>query len=108
MMDMESEGRNKFERAQRRVARIKGFYRHAVIFVVINGCLVILRDKIGVAIFGEIALDNPRIMSWVDWNLYVWLIILVVHAILVFKKTPYLVKDWEKRQIQKYMDEDRK
>lgn len=94
----------KFERAQSRVAKIKGFYHHVFVFVLFSGLLLLMRGKMTEAIFGEAASYNSKAMDWVDWNLYLWGVILVIHALLVFGKIPLFVKKWEEREIEKYMD----
>lgn len=98
---------SKFERAQLRIKLIRGFYNHVGIFVIINAALFLFKKKLMAVFVGEVAYSNPNVTSWVDWNFYIWLIILAVHAVLVFGNVSFLGKKWEERQIQKYMKEDK-
>ncbi|MFK7813631.1 MAG: 2TM domain-containing protein [Maribacter sp.] len=97
---------SKFERAQLRIGLIRGFYNHVGIFVLINVPLFLLKEKLMAVFVGEIAYSNSDVTSWVHWNIYIWMIILGVHAVLVFGNISFLGKKWEERQIEKYMKED--
>jgi len=96
----------KSKRAKRRVLKIKGFYKHLTFFIFINASLWFFKDAIGVGIFGEVALTNPKIMAWVNWNIVIWGIGLAIHALIVFRYTPRFVKKWEERQLERFMDEE--
>lgn len=101
---MENKGStDKFLRAKERVSKIKGFYRHIGVFVLFNIPLVLFEDRMAAAIFGERVASNPKAMEWVDWHLFIWGAILVIHALLVFGRIPAWIKKWEDRQIAKYM-----
>jgi len=41
--------------------------------------------------------------TWLFWGIGV-----AFHAVKVFSYNPFFNKEWEERQIQKYLDEDRK
>ncbi|MGB5434548.1 MAG: 2TM domain-containing protein [Maribacter sp.] len=105
---MENKEIYKLERAHRRVAQIRGFYNHLGIFVVINTALLLLKDKMTVWLLGKEALNYPDAMDWIYWNAYVWVVILAIHALLVFGKIPFFVKKWEDRQMERYLKEDQK
>jgi hypothetical protein len=96
----------KSKRAERRVLKIKGFYKHLTFFIFINGLLWLFKDTIGVGVFGEAALSNPKFMQWVDWNILIWGIGLAIHAFIVFVRTPRFIKKWEERQYERFMDEE--
>ncbi len=98
---------SKFERAQQRIGLIRGFYNHLTIFVIINAALLLFKKELMAVFVGDIAYSNPDVSNWVNWNLYIWAVILLVHAVLVFGNFSFLGKKWEERQIQKYIDEDK-
>ncbi len=102
---MENKENVKLERARRRVDRIKGFYIHLAIFIIFNTALFLLKDELMGALVGEEALSNPKVTDWVYWNILVWLAILVIHALIIFGNIPFLGKNWEERQIRKFMNE---
>ena len=96
----------RYQRAKRKVNALKGFYNHVKIFVLINGLLYLGRS--GVLDF--FAADGTSLPSyyfaWLDLNILVWGGALVIHGIIVYhNKLPWL-KNWEARQIQKFMEED--
>jgi len=70
--------------AKERVAEIKGFYMHLVVYVVINLFLFWVNKSQG----GYI---------WFYWSLFGWGIGIVLHAVSVF----LLGKDWEERKVKK-------
>ena len=93
--------------ALKRVKEIKGYYRHIIVFIVINGFLYLL--KIGA--LNSFLPDNfPRESYYYDWinaNIFIWAVILVIHTLILQRHRFTFFKKWEERQIQKYMDEDR-
>lgn len=103
---MEHKEYNKFEDAQRRIKRIKGFYYHLIVFVIFNGVLLISKDSMANALFGDEALLYPQAMNWIYWNIGVWLFILVAQGIYVFGNAPVFIRKWEDRQIKKYMNDN--
>lgn len=104
---MENKYYAKLDRAQRRVAKIKGFYNHLAVFVVINSGLWLFKDKMMTYFFGEEVLSIPGAMSWVNWNILIWMFILLVHGLLVYGNIPVLLKKWEDRQMEKFIQEEK-
>ena len=92
--------------AQQRILKIKKFYHHLGIFLIVNTVLMLTKNTIAISIFGEKALVYPEIMNWVYWNIFIWAFIVGIHALIVFGKLPKLVRNWEQRQIDKYLEED--
>ena len=103
---MENKEHNKFERAQHRVARIRRFYNHLGVFIIINATLLLSKNKMAIAFLGERATDYPEAMNWIKWNIYIWLVILAIHALLVFGNVPFFVKKWEERQMKRIMEDE--
>lgn len=107
---MKNEQLSKYERAQKRVEQIKGVYQHLTAYVLINIALFLLRDKFTFVLLSKRAIGNPGFLDWIDWNVFgtaiVWGIILAVHAIKVFGNISIFGKEWERRKIQQFMDEE--
>ena len=107
----------KLARAQKRENDIKIFYRHLRIYIFINVLLLFIKYR-ALDFFAEKGIQDPGFLDWFQWNLIstpvVWGIGLLLHALYVFKfqakplkeLKPKFLEDWEKRQIQKYMDEN--
>jgi hypothetical protein len=97
----------KYQRAAKRVKELKGFYRHVRIFVVVNLFLFILKSKL---LHFYLPVDFPTEDYFYDWiygNLLVWLVILAIHGLFLFRNKITIFKKWEKRQIEKYIEKDK-
>ncbi len=89
--------------AQKRVAEIKKFYKHLVVYILIN--LVF----IGRRIYKDIAYrDEAVVEAFLDINNYKvffwWGLIVCLHGFSVFAKGKLFSKKWEERKIQEYMN----
>lgn len=97
---------NKYERAKKRVDEIKALFKHIKVFVIINGFFYLFRIGLFDRFIPEYLTSEPNFYNWVDVNLLVWVVILIMHALYVYRnKFPFL-KNWEKRQIQKILDKE--
>ncbi len=92
----------KLKRARKRVEQIKGFYVHLAVYVVIN--LIIVMS------FGiRNGLEGEPLEFWGAFSTTAfWGIGLAFHALNVFGLNGILGRQWEQRQIRKFMEEDRK
>lgn len=101
---------NTYERAQKKVKDIKGFYNHLIWFVVINVVLFVVRYRIYDFFSFEFETKGEDFIHWLDLNLIIspviWAVALVIHGLYVFKYKIKFFDRWEKRQIEKYMEED--
>ncbi|MBM1107655.1 2TM domain-containing protein [Aurantibacter crassamenti] len=115
---METNQAKKLKRAQRRVGQIKKFYKHLRIFIVVNILLLVFKFK-AYEFFTEKGISDEGFLNWFEWNIIgtpvIWGIGLGCHAIYVFilkskplkELRPQFLKDWEERQIEKIMREDK-
>lgn len=95
---MENLEQDKFKRAKKRVEEIKGFYIHLAIYMVINSFILI-----------NLALHAEHFWQWHHFiTLFAWGIGVAFHAAKTFGYNLLFGKDWEERQIQKYIDQDKK
>lgn len=89
----------KYQQALKRVKKIKGFYTHAVVYVVINIALI----------FSKIHFSGNG--NW-DFELrdlstaFFWGIGLLAHGLSVFMPTMIMGKDWEERKIKELMEKE--
>ncbi len=101
------ESKNKSEKyliAQERVNKIKKFYKHLVVYILVN--LFFIGRRIysdirheGSVIDAFLDLDNYRLFFW-------WGIALLIHAFIVFGKENLFSKNWEERKVKEYMDKN--
>ena len=90
------------QRAKIRVDEIRGFYIHALVYLSVN--LLIIGYSILEALSDGEAWANAETFKLA----FFWGIGLGIHAMSVFGIHLLMGKDWEQRQIHKFMKEDRK
>ena len=100
-MDNQFIQEDSFIRAKKRVKAIKGFYIHLIVYVLTNIFIS------GIIIFGlsesgysfEDSFSNFGVYStWVFWGIG-----LFFHWLGVFGSTVFFGKNWERKQLEKYM-----
>lgn len=93
----------RYIRAQKRVEQIKQFYKHLLVYVIINLLVIgrriykdiVYRDESVIEAFLDI--DNYNLFFW-------WGIVVVLHGVNVFGRQRIFSKDWEDRKIKEYMN----
>ena len=85
----------RYQRAQKQVEEIKGFYGHLVSFVLVMLFLLFINLRY-----------SPQYL-WFFWPLLGWGMGLFFHGLKAFNYTPFLGKDWENRKIKEFMDKDK-
>ena len=88
----------RYELAYKRVKRIKGFYIHALVFVLVNAFIVI--SSYNRSLFGNEVFLRRETFS----TAFLWGIGLLGHALSVFLPNFILGKDWEEKKIRELMD----
>ncbi|MGS2760749.1 2TM domain-containing protein [Sinomicrobium sp. M5D2P9] len=90
----------KYLRAKKRLDREKAFYRHLLWYSVINLFLI---GFIGV----ETYKDGEEFWTFGTFSTAIfWGIGVVIHGMSVFIPNLFLSKEWEKRQIRRYMEKE--
>ncbi|KQB39317.1 2TM domain-containing protein [Flavobacterium aquidurense] len=96
--------------AYRKVKKIKGFYSHLKIYILVNIIIIVSslnRDYLGSHFYAG---NNFEVRGFRDWEIYstafYWGIGLLIHAFTVFGPNIFFSNDWEQKKIQKYMDKD--
>lgn len=97
---METRNTKRYDSARKRVDQLKGFYIHFMVYFFINTFILI-----------NIYLNLRAGESFWQWGhffvLFGWGIGLGFHAAKTFGFNPIFGKDWEERQIRKYIEKDR-
>jgi len=102
----ENNDRSKLRRARRRVEELKGFYWHLAVYLAVNlfiSISKISRNMVAGESFSEGFFDFGTFAVWFFWGIG-----LAFHAMKVFSVNPIFGKEWEERQIQKYIEQERK
>jgi uncharacterized integral membrane protein len=95
---MENLDEIKYQEAVKRVKKIKGFYTHAAVYVVINIILLIV----------NVQNSSEGIFRWENFTTPLfWGIGLAVHGFSVFVPTMILGKDWEEKKIKELMEKEK-
>ncbi len=84
----------RYERARQRVEILRGFYGHAVVFVIVN---------LGLAAY-NLTLDPDRL--WFIYSLAGWGIGLVAHGAYALGSGRFLGEAWQERKIREEMDRE--
>ena len=83
----------KYQKALRRVRRMKGFYAHLVSYILVN-LLLFLID----------IMTSPDVL-WFFWPLFGWGIGIVMHGLFVFGFGNWLGQEWEEKKIEEIMND---
>jgi len=86
-------------KAQNRVKKVVGFYRHLMVYVLVNLFLIAIIAVNDWGSFGSFGTFSTAIF---------WGIGLAFHAVGVFGPNLVFGKNWENRMIKKYMDKENK
>lgn len=93
-----------FNLAYRKVKRIKGFYSHLRIYIIVNAIIIVS------SLSGDFFSTGMHENGLSDWQTYstalYWGIGLLVHALSVFGRDVFFSDDWEQKKIQEYMDKE--
>ena len=76
---------------KRRIAAIKGFYIHLLVFVMVMTMLLVVN------------LATPGV-RWVQWAFLGWGIGVLAHALVVYGLAGWLGPEWEERKIRELME----
>lgn len=116
-METKEEYLKRLKKAQKKVENIKNFYKHLKVYVIVNIILVFFIYR-SLDFFGENTVQDSGFNDWFVWNVFgtpiLWGIGLSAHALYVFwfqskslkELKPKFIKDWEERQIAKYIEEN--
>ena len=103
---MDYEKKKKMLRAKKQLDELKGFYIHLAVYLVVNLMITTVN------IIGNMNHGNSFSEAFWEFDVFsVWLfwgIGLLFHSFKVFSYNPFFNKDWEDRQIRKYMEKEKR
>jgi len=95
----------KYLRAKKRVEKIKGFYVHLSVYIVVNiflsGIIIYGLTNDEDRTFGEVITHFGVYSTWVFWGIGVFF-----HWMGVFGFNSFLGKNWEEKKLKQLMKED--
>ncbi len=91
---IDSEQREQYDYARRRIKQKKNLMRHFITFLV--GCilLIIINPVLG---YG----NETFFQDWFVWVILIWTFIFLIHLLNVFVINRFMGKEWEDRQLEK-------
>jgi hypothetical protein len=91
----------RYELAYKRVKRIKGFYIHALVYVLVNAFIII-------SAFNRSETGSEFFFKWQTFSTaFFWGIGLLAHGLSVFGRDLFFGADWEEKKIKEFMDQDK-
>jgi hypothetical protein len=93
-----------FDIAYKKVKKLKGFYSHLKLYIILNIFIIISNLNI------DFISRRFELNGLLDFHTYstafYWGIAIVVHAFTVFGPDLLFNSDWEQRKIRQYMDKE--
>lgn len=91
----------RYELAYKRVKRIKGFYIHALVYVLVNAFIII-------SAFNKSEIGSEFFFKWETFSTaFFWGIGLLAHGLSVFGRNLFFSADWEEKKIREFMDKEK-
>ena len=91
----------RYELAYKRVKKIKGFYVHLIIYILVNAFVFV----------NGLIKNELKYETFTGWEIYstpfFWGIGLLAHGLTVFGRNIFFSDDWEERKIKEFMDKDK-
>lgn len=97
---MNTQDEIKYQEALKRVKKIKGFYTHAIVYVIINIMIVII--NIENLNEGESYFQFKNFMTAFFWGIG-----LVAHGLSVFVPSWIMGQNWEEQKIKEFMEKEK-
>ncbi|GAX91451.1 2TM domain-containing protein [Effusibacillus lacus] len=91
---MVTEQDRKYQEAKRKVEKIKGFYVHLLVYVLVNAMLIAIN-----------LITSPNSI-WFVYPLMGWGIGVAMHGVSVFGIGKLFDSKWEERKIKEFMEKD--
>jgi hypothetical protein len=89
-----------YETAQKKVKKLKGFYIHLLVYIVVNVMIIYANYAY--------SKESTSLFEWRNFGTaFWWGIGLLVHGINVFAFDLFFDKSWEERKIRELMDKQK-
>ncbi len=95
---MEKHDELKYQEAVKRVKKIKEFYTHALVYLMVNAMIIVANSQN----------SSHGFFHWTNFSTaFFWGIGLAAHGLSVFMPTLILGKDWEDKKIKELMEKEK-
>ena len=89
-----------YQIAQRRVQKIKRFYTHLLVYLVVNTFIIV--DNVN-----DLGSNDSIFQFSIFSTAFFWGIGLLSHALNVFSFNIFLGENWEEKKIKEFMEKDK-
>ncbi len=98
----------KFQKAQKRARKIKGFYTHVFVFLLVNTVLFTVKPSVTNRIIEASGIQEIGFANYLHWQFWTitlsWTFILIIQGLTLFGQP--LIAKWERRKIQDYLNKE--
>ena len=98
---------NDYIKVEKRVKRIKNFYNHLQVFVIMMLILAFFSNTI--FDFFESHIHNKGTLKWAKSNIWIncllWAFGVLVHGLYAFKNKITFFEQWENKKVNEFMNE---
>lgn len=91
---IDSEQREQYDYARRRIKQKKRLMQHFIAFLAGSILLIIINPVLGIG-------EDFFIKNWFAWAILLWALLFLVHLLNVFVVNRFMDKEWEDRQLEK-------
>lgn len=91
---IDTEQREQYEYARKRINQKKRLMRHFVVFLAGSLLLIIINPVLGIG-------KDFFIKDWFVWAILIWVLLFLIHLFNVFITNKFMSKEWEDRQMDK-------
>jgi uncharacterized integral membrane protein len=98
---MTPEEQIKYENAIKRIKKIKGFYIHLLVYIVINIMIIVVNIQ-------NLETGESYFQFKNFFTAFFWGIGIISHALSVFGPDLFLGNDWEEKKIKELMDKEKR
>lgn len=99
-----------YNKAQKQVKRIKGFYNHLFIYIVFLVLWILFAGRFFGILRDSIANTDVGFDRWSNINFWlnplIWGVVVLFHRLFVFGFKSNFFKKWEDRKLREFMDEE--
>ena len=103
-MDSRTAKQYRYQRAKKRVVKLKEFYKHVAVFSIVHLFIIGRRMYLDISRGDTIietlsSVSNYKLFFW-------WSVFLILHAFKTYQWSFFFGKDWEKRKIEEQIKKD--
>ena len=92
---------DRYNMAYKRVKRIKGFYIHALVYVLVNAFIIISSAN-------RMSSISNGLLNWDTYSTAIfWGIGLLAHGVSVFGRNIFFGQNWEEKKIKELMEKEK-